>query len=314
MPKVSVIMNCYNGEKYLKEAIDSIYRQTFTDWEIIFFDNASTDSSASIAKSYDSKIKYFYNKVNVKLGEARKLALEKATGKWIAFLDTDDIWLENKLEDQLRMVDGSDYVMCYSGISDIDENGSVIRSIIPKYESGNMLSQQLIQFDINMVTPLINSDILKKYQISFNDNIIASEEYNLFVRLAAKGKICTIPSIHGLWRISQNSLTYKSAKYWYYDRIMTLDQLVQESPWVPEKFSKELKQAYIRAYYYKARWYMIEGKRNLARKEMIKISLTSPVYFILTIISFCASCWNFLHSDEIKRVLSSRFFNFSKSA
>ena len=62
MPKVSVIMNCFNGERFLREAIDSIYSQTFTDWEIIFWDNASTDKSASIAKSYDKKLKYFLAK------------------------------------------------------------------------------------------------------------------------------------------------------------------------------------------------------------------------------------------------------------
>ena len=59
-PLVSVIMNCYNGEKYLREAIDSIYAQTYTNWEIIFWDNASTDNSAEIAKLSDSRLKYFY--------------------------------------------------------------------------------------------------------------------------------------------------------------------------------------------------------------------------------------------------------------
>ena len=59
MAKVSVLMNCYNGEKYLREAIDSVYAQTYPDWEIIFIDNVSTDNSALIAKSYDSRLRYY---------------------------------------------------------------------------------------------------------------------------------------------------------------------------------------------------------------------------------------------------------------
>ncbi len=67
-PKVSVIMNCFNSEKYLREAIDSVYAQTYKDWEIIFWDNASTDHSKEIAKSYDNKLKYSRGKETVPLG------------------------------------------------------------------------------------------------------------------------------------------------------------------------------------------------------------------------------------------------------
>ena len=97
-PLVSVIMNCYNSELYLKESIDSIYAQTYSNLEIIFWDNASTDKSSEIAKSYDNKLKYFLAQKNTNLGEARNAALENAQGKYIAFLDCDDLFLENKLK------------------------------------------------------------------------------------------------------------------------------------------------------------------------------------------------------------------------
>ena len=73
-PLVSILMNCYNGEKYLKEAIDSIYNQTYDNWEIIFWDNASTDETANIVKSYDHKIKYYLAAKTSPLGEARNFA------------------------------------------------------------------------------------------------------------------------------------------------------------------------------------------------------------------------------------------------
>ena len=111
-PLVSVIMNCYNGEKYLREAIDSIYAQTYTNWEIIFWDNVSTDSSADIAKTYDKRLKYFRGKEYIPLGAARKKAIEKSSGEWIGFLDTDDLWFPNKLSMQLKEIDDNDYIFC----------------------------------------------------------------------------------------------------------------------------------------------------------------------------------------------------------
>ena len=74
-PLVSIIMNCYNSDHFLREAIESVYDQTYSNWEIIFWDNASTDSSPEIAKSYDDRLKYFRNNTTTNLGMARKLAI-----------------------------------------------------------------------------------------------------------------------------------------------------------------------------------------------------------------------------------------------
>ena len=114
-PLVSIIMNCYNGEKYLREAIDSVYSQTYQNWEIIFWDNASTDNSEKIAKSFDSKLRYFKGRETIPLGQARNKALNECKGKFIAFLDCDDLWLNEKLDYQMNiMVSRNDIVVCYS--------------------------------------------------------------------------------------------------------------------------------------------------------------------------------------------------------
>ena len=102
-PLVSVVINCYNGERFLKEAIDSVYSQSYKYWEIIFWDNSSTDNSSLIAKSYDNRLRYYYNKNNVPLGEARNKAVTFCKGDFICFLDTDDIMCPNKLECQLPL-------------------------------------------------------------------------------------------------------------------------------------------------------------------------------------------------------------------
>ena len=92
-PLVSIIMNCYNGEKYLREALNSVIEQTFQNWELIFWDNQSSDRSAFVFKRYDEKrFKYFYSPKHTLLYEARNYAIEKASGEFYAFLDVDDWW------------------------------------------------------------------------------------------------------------------------------------------------------------------------------------------------------------------------------
>ena len=106
-------MNCRNGEEYLREAIDSIYTQDYKNWEIIFWDNASTDNSASIAKCYDKKLRYFKSDNDLTLGAARNLAMAEARGEYLTFLDCDDIWFPEKLKKQTLLLDtqsGADFI------------------------------------------------------------------------------------------------------------------------------------------------------------------------------------------------------------
>ena len=104
-PLVSIIINCFNGEKYLHKALDSIITQTYKNWEIILWDNRSTDKSAEIFNKYnDSRFKYYYAPLHTDvLYEAKNYALKKAKGDFLAFLDVDDWWLPNKLKNQMPM-------------------------------------------------------------------------------------------------------------------------------------------------------------------------------------------------------------------
>jgi glycosyltransferase involved in cell wall biosynthesis len=104
MPRVSVIVNVHNGAATLHEAMQSVLRQTFCDWEMIVWDDCSTDSSAEIVATYaDSRIRYFFTHEHTNLAHARYLAIQAAAGEWLAFLDQDDIWLPRKLEKQMAL-------------------------------------------------------------------------------------------------------------------------------------------------------------------------------------------------------------------
>jgi glycosyltransferase involved in cell wall biosynthesis len=106
MPSVSVIMNVRNGAGTLREAMESVLRQSFHDWELIVWDDRSTDESAQIVAEYkDSRIRYFLSPEDTSLGKARGDAIRQAAGAWLAFLDQDDIWLPRKLEQQMALAD-----------------------------------------------------------------------------------------------------------------------------------------------------------------------------------------------------------------
>jgi glycosyltransferase involved in cell wall biosynthesis len=106
MPQVSVIMNVRNGASFLREALDSVVAQTFRDWELIVWDDRSTDDSPKIVAEYhDPRIRYFLSPEDTPLGEARNNAIRQATGLWLAFLDQDDIWLPRKLQQQMALAD-----------------------------------------------------------------------------------------------------------------------------------------------------------------------------------------------------------------
>ena len=113
--KVSIIVNCHNGQKYLSKCIQSIFLQKYTNWEIIFYDNCSDDDSLNIVKSFKSKkIRIFKSKKKIKLYSARNAAISKATGEFIAFLDTDDYWMKNKILDQLKILNNRKVFISYT--------------------------------------------------------------------------------------------------------------------------------------------------------------------------------------------------------
>ena len=98
----SIVVPTFNQSSLLKKCLQSIANQTYKNWELIFWDNCSTDSSAMIFKGYkDTRLKYYVAKEHTNLGKARSLALEQARGDFIAVLDCDDLWVPTKLEKQL---------------------------------------------------------------------------------------------------------------------------------------------------------------------------------------------------------------------
>ena len=117
-PLVSIIINCFNGESYLPQSLESVVSQKYKNWEVIFWDNQSTDNSSKIFKNYNgNRFKYYLADKHTKfLYEARNYALQKANGDFIAFLDADDWWTPDKLEKQISLFEDPKVGLVYGNL------------------------------------------------------------------------------------------------------------------------------------------------------------------------------------------------------
>ena len=122
---VSIITPMYNAEKYIEETIKSVLSQTYKNFEMIIVDDMSTDNSKEIIKKYrrlDKRIKYIKNNKNEGAGVSRNVAIKKSKGEYIAFLDSDDLWRENKLQNQIEFMEKNNLVMSHGNYYFIYEN------------------------------------------------------------------------------------------------------------------------------------------------------------------------------------------------
>lgn len=302
MPKVSILMNCYNGEKYLKEAIDSVYNQTFADWEIVFIDNCSTDNSASIAMSYGEKIKYYRTAKNIPLGAARNFGLEYCKSAYIAFLDTDDIWFDDTLKIMFNNIIEDDYAVVYGGHINISSNGDIVGKLIPSKKQGYILSDLLLQYDIPIVSSLIDLKKLKESNIFFIEHFTMFEDYALFLELSAQFKFKALSEPLLYYRIHDNSSSTKYLKNWATERKFTLNKIINDNAELQQQLSDEFKEAYARAEYYGALYLMSINNKAEAQRVLSKVKYTSKIYFLLWIISFFPKkIWDLIQFIKYKR-------------
>ncbi len=195
-PLVSVIMSCYNGEKYIKKSVSSIINQTYENWELIFWDNNSSDNSAKIISSFnDKRIKYFKSNKTTNLGVSRSNAISESLGDYIAFLDVDDYWLSEKLKASIECFEKNhDCVLYFSNYfieyinKNITEkknfkfniNNNQLNSVFDSYIKNTGL--------IAFLTVIIKKTALEKEDCYFDKNLHISADFELILRMAEKYK------------------------------------------------------------------------------------------------------------------------------
>ena len=131
-PLVSIVTPSYNSEALIGETIQSILNQTYTNWELIIVDDCSSDQTVDIIKEYtDERIQLHILEQNSGAAVARNHAIKKATGKYLAFLDSDDLWTEDKLEKQVRFMQTNDWAFSFTGYELMNEEGILMNKYVP---------------------------------------------------------------------------------------------------------------------------------------------------------------------------------------
>ena len=241
---VSIIMNCYNGGKYLNEAIDSVLVQTFQDWELIFWDNQSSDNSAKILQSYeDERIQYYLSEKFTSLGEARNQAIMKSKGEFIAFLDCDDLWMLDKLEKQIPLFNDSKVGLVICDTYFFNEKG-VFKQLYKKNKPpvGNVFSELLGEYFVSLETAVIRRTALNSLDHWFDQRFDVIEEYDLFVRLGYSWQLSYVDEILAKWRVHGISWTWSRGELFPEERKLMLDKLSGMIPNFEELYTEEIKQ------------------------------------------------------------------------
>jgi glycosyltransferase involved in cell wall biosynthesis len=186
--KVSIIVPTYNRAHLVTETIDSILAQTFKDFELIVVDNESTDNTDEVIKSYtDGRIRYFRNQNNGLVAVNRNYGINKANGEYIAFCDDDDLWMPEKLERQVKLLDlNKELGLVYSDSYIMDENGNLERYTLlssSKLFRGNVFDKLFQMNFIPMLTVMIRREVLSRVG-GFDPKYIIAQDYDLWLRIA----------------------------------------------------------------------------------------------------------------------------------
>lgn len=232
MPLISVIINVYNGAATLREAMNSVLVQTFADWELVIWDDGSTDGSAAIVAEYrDSRIRYFFSPEQVSLGQARNEAIKLARGAWIAFLDQDDIWLPQKLEKQVALI-ADDVGLVYGRTVRFYPNGRE-RDYDHAHEYEFLPERNIFHrlFSESCFIAM-SSAIFRRSAIEaiggIPELIRIIPDYYLYVAVSRRYRACAVQEVVCRYRMHDDSMSHTTALAMHQEVLWLIDH------WAPE--------------------------------------------------------------------------------
>jgi len=215
---VSIVMPAWNSEKFISESIDSVLAQNYENFELLVVDDCSVDSTSEIVMKYvkaDNRVKMISLQENSGPAVARNSAIEAATGRYIAFLDSDDLWYPEKLERQIEFLKNNNIALTYSGYDVLDEDGSLLSVFRPptsiRYED------LLKTCSIGCLTAIYDAGLIGKMKMPL---IKKRQDYALWLKiLKAVSLSMGCESSLAAYRIRNNSVSrgkLNAAKYQWY--------------------------------------------------------------------------------------------------
>ena len=226
-PLVSIIMNCLDGERFLAHALNSVLKQKFKNWELIFWDNQSTDKSKKIFKKFkDRRFKYFYARKKTNLYRARNLAIKKSKGKFLAFLDVDDFWTVDKLQRQIPKFKDKKVSLVYGNFYKFFNKNKkkeiAFNSYLPE---GFILPEIIKDYKVGLSTVLIRKKSVKNQNKIFNDKYDLISDFDFILHFSKKNYFACVNKPLAYYRIHNNQLQKKEL----------INQAKQYCRWYKEK-------------------------------------------------------------------------------
>lgn len=212
MARITVIMPVYNGEKYLKEAVESILNQTYSDLILLCIDDCSSDRSLEILQQFkDARMKVIKNSRNRGIAYTRNRGIELAETEYAAFLDDDDIALPYRLEHEIEYLDGHPEIQVVGGHQrQIDGNGNDMDKqwsvcLNPDYIRAYLLLNNTM---VNG-SAMFRREFVEKHHIRFQDNMCGAEDYLFWVECSLHGRIKNLDEVFLLWRVAGQNETFR---------------------------------------------------------------------------------------------------------
>lgn len=197
---VSVIIPFYSGKQWLVEALNSVLNQSYSDFEVLVINDGSMEDISNIIKKYEDKVMFFYKK-NGGPASARNLGIELSKGKYIAFLDSDDIWLKDKLQMQTDFMEKNNAIWSQHPYEMFWENSDKIKKIDTSVYKGNVLKDCYISFKIQTSCVMVKREVLISEQIKFPENIRFGEDGVFYAKLANKYELFSMDNVYSRFRI-----------------------------------------------------------------------------------------------------------------
>ena len=287
MPKVSVILPAYNGEKFIAAAIDSVLSQTYKDYEVIVVNDGSVDGTARILDKYAGKIRVV-SQENGGIAKARNVAIENSKGEYLAFLDQDDLWLSDKLELQVPLMEkNKDVGLTYTDAHILCDNNTEFLSFgLRKPYRGMVVENLLLNNFIATSSVMVRKECFEKVGL-FDQTLSPCLDYDIWLKIASiyKADYADRPLV----KFRDHVSTFRKNEIFTIEKIIeTLERFIDEHPEIRRnmgiKIDQKIANYYIglgNKYFAKANFKVAFSKFNMAFK--LNPSLRAFLYIIASV-------------------------------
>lgn len=292
---VSVIINSFNGAKFLKKSINSVLNQTYKNLEIIFWDNASTDETKEKIQDFsDVRLKPFFSTSFKKLYDAKHQAILNSNGKYLAFLDVDDWWQPDKLMKQIKaMNEEKNHISCTNYWIVNEKKNYIKKAFKERLKKDNSFNNALKKYFIGMSSLVISSKIYHELKYGFDASFEVIGDYDLVLRILRNNKITYLNETLSYYRWHDSNLSHKKFRLNILELIMWKKKLSKDKQFFSSKNLVYIEDhlIYLISVYFKKKKNKINLSLFLKKTKTIKNKLLIIIIFFIPLKLF-----NFIRS------------------